>query len=67
MTSMEYKRNEHTKVHRLAKLLIAGVIILLLGGGLKEALAVIVWIFGVNPTAYFIEYLCGYKHKHKVL
>jgi hypothetical protein len=67
------KREQYKKAHHIAKGIVCAVVIFLLilsrsyDTVVFDALAVIVWLFGVNPVAYVIESILHYKHNHSKL
>jgi len=65
--------SNYEKDHLLAKFIIAAIVGILITSAQLSAmpitlilnvLAVYVWFFGVNPTAYLIETLKKHVHKH---
>lgn len=54
--------------HKLAKLIMALIVcgLLAFDGSLSllQWMAVLVWVFGVNPIGYFIETLRKHPHEH---
>lgn len=68
--------NTYDKDHKLAKLIIAIIVTMLITAaqlsGLPASLilngvAVFVWFFGVNPLGYVIESIFKHEHKHSKL
>ena len=62
--------------HKLAKFIVAGIVSVLITIAqladmpfslIFNVIAVYVWLFGVNPTAYMIETVLHHKHKHDKL
>lgn len=62
--------------HILAKLIIAIIVAILITGAqistmpislVLNAVAIFIWFFGVNPTAFIIESIRGHSHKHDKL
>lgn len=63
----------YDKDHKLAKLIVTVSVILCLclarvyGIFIFDIIGVIVWIWGVNPIAYWIEKVQNHRHKHPKL
>lgn len=66
-------KDQYGVVHRTSKAIVCAIVIFLLLLGryyetiLFDAIAVIVWFFGVNFIAYVIEGVLHLKHKHTKL
>jgi hypothetical protein len=63
-------KQQYRKIHKLAKLVIFALVVLLLVINrvynllILDILAVALWFFGVNTVAYIIEHVLNLRHTH---
>lgn len=68
--------NTYDKDHKIAKLVVATVVTVLITLAqlaalpyslILNGLSVFIWFFGVNPVGYIIESILNHEHKHNKL
>lgn len=69
-------RDYYKEDHKIAKVIVYIIIITLYNisffvsfpyGLILNNLAISIWLFGINPTAYIVESIRKHVHKHDIL